>query len=215
VSDDFIIDLWSDVVCPFCYLGTRQLAVALDHFEHRESVRIRHRAFELDPHAKLAYDKPLAVLVAAKYGTSVSRIHAMHERLENDARELGMTWSFETAQPTNTFDAHRVIALAATQGLGDQASERLFRAHFCEGELISDHQRLRELAEEVGVNGVDDMWGNDAFADAVRADEAAAQELGISGVPSLLLDSKFMVTGAQGAEQILDVLQRAWARRAA
>lgn len=215
VSDDFIIDVWSDVVCPFCYLGTRQLVVALEHFEHREQVKIRHRAFELDPHAKFAYDKPLAELVAAKYDTSVSSIHVMHERLENDARELGMTWSLQTAQPTNTFDAHRVIALASTQGLGDEAIERLFRAYFCEGELISDRQRLRGLVEEVGVNGVDALWESDVFTDVVRADEAAAQELGISGVPSILVDSKFMVTGAQGSEQILNVVQRAWARRAA
>jgi protein disulfide-isomerase len=215
VTDDFIIDIWSDVVCPFCYLGTRQLAVALDDFEHRDRVTLRHRAFELDPHAKLAYDRPLEELVAAKYATPVSSIRVMHQRLENEARELAMTWSLETAQPTNTFDAHRVIALASTQGLGHEASERLFRAYFCEGELVSDHRRLNELAEQIGVRGVDALWESDAFTDAVRADEAQAQELGITGVPSLLLDSKFMVVGAQGSEQILNALQRAWARRAA
>ena len=176
---------------------------------------LRHRAFELDPHAKLAYDRPLEELVAAKYATPVSSIRVMHQRLENEARELAMTWSLETAQPTNTFDAHRVIALASTQGLGHEASERLFRAYFCEGELVSDHRRLNELAEEIGVRGVDALWESDAFTDTVRADEAQAQELGITGVPSLLLDSKFMVVGAQGSEQILNALQRAWARRAA
>jgi protein disulfide-isomerase len=176
---------------------------------------LRDRAFELDPHAQLAYDQPLEELVAAKYAAPVSRIRVMHERLESDARELGMTWSLETARPTNTLDAHRVIALAATQGLGNQVSERLFRAYFCEGELVSDHRRLSALASEVGVTGVDTLWESDAFTDVVRADEAAAQELGIAGVPSFLIDSKFMVTGAQGSEQILSALQRAWARRAA
>jgi predicted DsbA family dithiol-disulfide isomerase len=215
VSDDFVIDLWSDVVCPFCYLGARQLAEALDHFEHRDRVTLRHRAFELDPHAKLAYDRPLEELVAAKYAAPVSRIRLMHDRLESDARELGMTWSLESAQPTNTFDAHRVIALASTQGLGHEANDRLFRAYFCEGDLVSDHQRLSELACEVGVSDVDALWGGEAFVDVVRSDEAAAQELDISGVPSLVVDSKFMVSGAQGAEQFLNVLQRAWARRAA
>jgi protein disulfide-isomerase len=215
VNDDFIIDIWSDVVCPFCYLGTRQLAVALDDFEHRERVTLRHRAFELDAHAKLAYDRPLEELVAAKYATPVSSIRVMHQRLENEARELGMTWSLETAQPTNTFDAHRVVALASTQGLGHEASERLFRAYFCEGELVSDHHRLNELAEQIGVRGVDALWESDAFTDTVRVDEAQAQELGITGVPSLLLDSRFMVVGAQGSEQVLNALQRAWARRAA
>jgi predicted DsbA family dithiol-disulfide isomerase len=108
-----------------------------------------------------------------------------------------------------------VIALASSQGLGDEASERLFRAYFCEGELVSDHQRLSGLAGEVGVSDVDGLWESDAFAVEVRADEAAAQELGVTGVPCFLMDSKFMVSGAQGTEQILDVLQRAWARRAA
>ena len=215
VSEDFIIDIWSDVVCPFCYLGARQLALALEHFEHRDRVTLRHRAFELDPRAKLSYDRPLEELVAAKYAAPVSRIRLMHERLESDARELGMTWSLETAQPTNTFDAHRVIALASTQGLGHEASERLFRAYFCESDLVSDHERLNELAREVGVTGVEELWGSDAFADVVRFDEAAAQELDISGFPSLVVDSKFMVSGAQGTEQFLNVLQRAWARRAA
>ena len=215
MSETFVIDIWSDVVCPFCYLGTRQLAEALERFEYREDVVLRHRAFELDPRAKLADDRPLAEMVAAKYAIPVSQAHAMHERMERDAQSLGMTWSLETAQPTNTFDAHRVIALASSQGLGDETSERLFRAYFSEGDLVSDHARLNELAREVGVSDVGSLWESGAFTDVVRADEAAAQELGITGVPSFLIDSKFMVTGAQGSEQILDVLQRAWARRAA
>ena len=94
-------------------------------------------------------------------------------------------------------------------------SERLFRAYFSDGELVSDHQFLSALATDVGVKGADDLWANDAFVDVVRGDEARAQELGITGVPSLLVDSKFMVVGAQGSVHILDVLQRAWARRTA
>jgi predicted DsbA family dithiol-disulfide isomerase len=215
MSETLVIDLWSDVVCPFCYLGTRQLHEALQQFEHREDVVLRHRAFELDPYAKLAYDRPLAELVAAKYQIPVSQVHTMHDRLLSNAQALGMTWSLDTAQPTNTFDAHRVIALATSQGLGDAASDRLFRAYFSEGELISDHTRLSTLASEVGVSDVAALWEGDTFSDEVRADELAAQELGISGVPTFLIDSKFMVSGAQGTEQILDVLQRAWARRAA
>ena len=215
MSEPFVIDIWSDVVCPFCYLGTRQLADALSHFEHRDNVELRHRAFELDPTAKLHYDASLEELVAQKYSMPVSSVQTMHVRMQGEARQLGMEWSLGKAQPTNTFDAHRVIALATTQGLGGDVSERLFRAYFCEGELISDHERLSELAGDVGVSGVDELWGGDAFAANVRGDEAAAQELGITGVPCLLLDGKFMVVGAQGSDQILDVLRRAWSRRAA
>jgi predicted DsbA family dithiol-disulfide isomerase len=215
VSETFVIDVWSDVVCPFCYLGTRQLNVALQNFEHRDDVVLRHRAFELDPYAQLAYDRPLAELVAAKYQIPVAQVHTMHDRLLHNAQSFGMTWSLETAQPTNTFDAHRVIALGSSQGLGDDTSDRLFRAYFSEGELISDRDRLSALAGEVGVRDVEVLWEGDAFSDDVRADELAAQELGISGVPAFLMDSKFMVSGAQGAEQLLDVMRRAWARRAA
>lgn len=215
MSESFVIDLWSDVVCPFCYLGSRQLATALDQFDHRADVVVRHRAFELDPHAKLAYDRPLAELVAAKYAIPVSQVHTMHDRLLASAEALGMTWSLDTAQPTNTFDAHRVIALASSQGLGDEMSQRLFRAYFSDGQLVSDHETLRSLGEDVGVRDVAALWGSDAFTAEVRADESGALELGITGVPSFLMDSKFMVSGAQGTEQILDVLERAWARRAA
>jgi predicted DsbA family dithiol-disulfide isomerase len=215
MSETFVVDVWSDVVCPFCYLGAAQLRAALDEFEHRDHVVVNHRAFELDRHAKLAYDRPLVDLVAAKYGMPESQVHAMHERLESSARALGMTWSLENARPTNSLDAHRVIAVASSQGRGESASERLFRAYFSEGELLSDHERLSALAREVGVEGVDSLWESDAFTDVVRADEAAADELGVAGVPSFLIDGKFMVSGAQGTEQILDVLRRAWARRAA
>lgn len=215
MEETFVIDVWSDVVCPFCYLGNRQLGEALTRFEHREHVEVRHRAFELDPRAKLAYDRPLVELVAAKYALPVAQVHAMHERLEANARALDMTWSLDTAVPTNTFDAHRVIALASTQGLGDEMSERLFRAYFSDGELVSDHGRLSALATDVGVADADALWDGDAYADVVRADEEMAQELGVTGVPCFLVDSKFMVSGAQGTEQILDVVRRAWARRAA
>jgi predicted DsbA family dithiol-disulfide isomerase len=215
MNDPFFIDLWSDVVCPFCYLGARQLQLALDRFENDDDVVIRHRAFELDPKAPTDYDLSLPELLAKKYSMPIERAKALNDRLEKEASVLGMTWSMKEARPTNTFDAHRVIALSVTQNLDQVMSERLFRAYFCEGQLVSDHVVLTALANEVGVVGAEELWSSDAFSSAVRADEDDARELGISGVPSLLLDEKFMVVGAQGADQILDVLQRAWARRAA
>jgi predicted DsbA family dithiol-disulfide isomerase len=215
MSDPFFIDLWSDVVCPFCYLGARQLQLALDRFENVGDVVIRHRAFELDPKAPTDYDLSLPELLAKKYSMPIERAKALNDRLEGEASVLGMTWSMKDARPTNTFDAHRVIALSVTQELDQVMSERLFRAYFCEGQLVSDRVVLTALANEVGVVGVEELWSSDAFSSAVRADEDDARELGITGVPSLLLDEKFMVVGAPGADQILDVLQRAWARRAA
>jgi len=206
------IDVWSDVVCPFCYLGSRQLELALADFAHADAVVVNHHAFELDAHARSDYDVSLAELVARKYGISVERSHELHANLTAQAKSLGAAMSFDLAKPTNTFDAHRLIALSATQGKSDVMSERLFRAYFGEGLLVSDHDQLNTLAEEVGVLDAPLLWETEAFASDVRADERSAEELGITGVPAFLVDNKFMVLGAQGAEKIVDVLDRAWAK---
>ncbi|MFZ1063763.1 MAG: DsbA family oxidoreductase [Acidimicrobiales bacterium] len=213
MSDCLFIDVWSDVVCPFCYLGTRQLSDALARFEHRDSVVVRNRAFELDPSAPKDYNRSLPELLAAKYSIPVERARTLNERLEEEARGLGLTWSMKDARPTNTFDAHRLIAFASAQGKAAAMSERLFRAYFSDGMLVSDHPTLTALAAEVGLVDVASLWSTRNYADEVRDDEAAATELGITGVPSMLIDEKFMVVGAQGSDHILGALTRAWARR--
>ena len=212
MSDSFVIDIWSAVVCPFCYLGTRQLEVALQQFDHRAHVVQRLRAFELDPVAPTDYAMSLPELLAKKYSMPVERARAMNDRLEEQARSLGMSWSLATALPTNTFDAHRLIALAATEGLAQPMVQRLFRAYFSEGALLSDRAVLESLALEVGVRSAHDLWEGDLYTSDVRDDEAQAQDLGISGVPSILIDGTFMVVGAQGSPQILEALNRAWDR---
>jgi predicted DsbA family dithiol-disulfide isomerase len=213
VSDSFVIDVWSDVVCPFCYLGSRQLATALETFEHRDEVVVRHRAFELDPRQPAVIGRPLEELVAEKYQIPVERSRELHHQLEEQAGTYGMTWSFADAKAANSFDAHRLIALSSIQGLGEAMSQRLFAAYFSDGLLISDHDVLDALADEVGVEGANALWTSDAFTAEVRADEVEASELGISGVPAMLMDHKFMVPGAQGTDKIADVLQRAWQRQ--
>jgi predicted DsbA family dithiol-disulfide isomerase len=215
MSETLVIDVWSDVVCPFCYLGSRQLEAAIEQFEHRDDVVVRHRAFELDPTTPLTINQPLEELVAQKYHIPVERSRAMHRQMEEQARSFGMEWSFASAKAANSFDAHRLIALADSQGLGESMSQRLFKAYFSDGLLISDHEVLNALAEEVGVDGAASLWSSDASTAQVRSDEAAAAELGISGVPAMLMDSKFMVLGAQGTEKILETLRRAWQRERA
>ncbi len=211
---DFVIDVWSDVVCPFCYLGSVQLLRAVENFDHRGQVVIRPRAFELDTRTPTEVSTPLAELVARKYSMPIEQAEAFHRELEAEAAALGMNWHFEKARVGNSFDAHRLIALAGSQGLSLAMAERLFRAYFSEGLLISNHAVLDQLAAEVGVTDSHELWSSDDWADDVRADEAQALELGITGVPSMLIDGRFMVVGAQSPEALLDVLQRAWARRA-
>ncbi len=210
MGDAFVIDVWSDVVCPFCYLGSRQLDLALQAFEHRDEVVVRRHAYELDTRSPARFDKPLGELLAERYDMPVEKARQLHDRLEGRAEELGMTWSFKDAQPANTFDAHRLIALAANQGLADEMTERLFRAYFSEGLLLSDRAQLSILADEVGVADADLLWATNAFASDVGAGEASAEQLGITGVPALLVNKKFMILGAQGVEPMLDVLNRAW-----
>lgn len=209
------VDLWSDVVCPFCSLGQAQLDAAIATFAHAESVVVRLHAFELDPRPHGPSDASLEELLAKKYGRSIAEIRANHRRLEGQAASFGLTWDFDRARPANTFDAHRLIALATTQQRQHEMSTRLFRAYFEEGLLISDHDVLNVLARDVGVTEASDLWVTEDFVDEVRADEATATELGLSGVPAFVVDEKFLVSGAQGVETLRGVLERAWARRAA
>ena len=188
---------------------------ALENFEHRDDVVVRHRAFELDPGATSDPGVALPELLAKKYSMPVEKARSLNERLEHEAADLGMNWKLANARPGNTFDAHRLIALAASQNKSAEMNERLFRAYFSEGLLLSDHGVLESLAGDIGILDTSSLWVSPLFVDEVRHDENQAGELGISGVPSLLIDGKFMVVGAQGSDQLLSVLQRAWARRTA
>jgi predicted DsbA family dithiol-disulfide isomerase len=214
MTTPFTIDIWSDLVCPFCYLGEAQLNLALSQFTQRNEVVLRFRAFELDAATPKSVDRSLAELVAHKYNMALEEAIKFHHRLEAEAASYGLEWHFDQARVGNTFDGHRLVALAADQGLGTAMTNRLFRAYFSEGQLLSDHATLRALADEVGVRGAAQMLGTDAYADEVRADEADALELGITGVPAMLIDGRFLVAGARPPHELLEVLERAWARRA-
>jgi predicted DsbA family dithiol-disulfide isomerase len=213
MSETLSVDVWSDVVCPFCYLGSQQLTQAIERFEH--DVTVTHHAFELDPNSPASIAESLEELVATKYQMPVERANALHRRLEAQANEVGLSFNFAIARPANSLDAHRLIALAATQGLSEAMSIRLFRAYFTEGLLISDRAVLSDLAREVGVRDALALWDGEDFVKDVRADEESAHALGINGVPAFVIDQRVMVSGAQGVEAILGALRDAWESRAA
>lgn len=215
MEETFTIDIWSDIVCPFCYLGKRQLEMALDQFDPGVPVEVRLHAFELDAAAPVDYGRPLAELLAKKYGVDVAEAQRWHRRSEADAAALGMTWRMDLARTGNTFDAHRLNAVASTQGLALAMNERLMRGYFAEGMLPSDQEALLQCANEVGVAVPDNFFASDAYAETVRRDEAAATEYGISGVPTMIIDGRFILSGAQGPETMLSTFQRALARRSA
>lgn len=141
---------------------------------------------------------------------SVERATALNQRLEQDAGEIGLEWSLADAQPTNTFDAHRVIAFAAMLGRQDEMLERLFRAYFSEGRLVSDHDTLDELALEVGVAGADEVLSGPKFADEVRRDEEVAAGLGLTSVPTLSFNGRVHVSGTRGRDAMLQELKGSW-----
>ena len=212
VAEPLLIDLWSDVVCPFCYLGSRQLDLALERFEHRDDVVVVQHAFELDPNATPS-TVGLDELLATKYSMPLERSRELHGRLSRQAASMGLDWALDRARSTNTFDAHRLVALATTQGLGTEMARRLHAAYFSDGLLVSDPAILDRLATEVGVSGSSSLWSSDEFAETVRTDERLAHEMGITGVPAFVVDRSYLVSGAQGEDAILDVLMRAWGER--
>lgn len=202
------IEIWSDIVCPWCYIGKRRLEAALANFG--EPVELVFRSFELDPSAPAVADKPLAEGLAAKYRMTLGRAHQMLEQMTQTAAEEGLTFDFARAKGGNTFDAHRVLHLARARGVQGELKERLMRAYFCEGRAISDHGELIKLGVEAGLDGqeVAGVLQSYDYADDVRADERDARALGVTGVPFFLIDGQLAVGGAQPPEVLLGALQK-------
>ena len=211
------VEIFSDVVCPWCAVGKRRFEDALRRFEHADEVDVVWRAYELDPGAPAVREGDYADRLARKYGMSREQAVAANERLTAVAAAEGLDFHFEQAQPGNTFDAHRLLHYAREAGgpgLQDALKERLFVAYFTEGAPIGARETLIALAGEVGLDQEESaaVLAGDRYADEVRADESEAHELGVSGVPFFVVDGKFGIPGAQDADSILSVLQRAWAK---
>lgn len=208
------IDVWSDIACPWCHVGKRRLEAALARFPHRDAVEVVWRAFELDPSAPRERDPSVsyAERLARKYGASVPEAEAMIARMAEVARQDGLDFHFERIRPGNTFDAHRVLHLAAEHGVQDAVEERFLRGYLSEGEPIGDPETLVRLASEAGLDPqeVGATLASDAHAGEVRAEEDAARELGIGGVPFFVLGSRYAISGAQPADVFLRALLRAW-----
>lgn len=209
------VEIWSDVVCPWCGIGKAHLDAALAEFEHAEDVEVVWRSFELDPGAPPVKDGDYATLLARKYGTDVAGGEAMIARVTGAAAGAGLTFDLARARPGNSFDAHRLVHRAAERGIQTQVKERFLRGYLSETEAIGDHEVLERLAVEAGLDRDDvrEVLASDAHAEDVRADEAAAARLGVSGVPAFLVDGRFAIGGAQPAEVILRTLRHAWETR--
>jgi predicted DsbA family dithiol-disulfide isomerase len=209
------IDIWSDVVCPWCAIGKAHLEQALARFEHADEIELVWRSFELDPGAPAARDGTYDTLLAAKYGASPAGGKAMVARLSGAAEQAGVHARFDLARPVNTFDAHRLLHLAREHDLQESLNRRLMDGFLAEGAVLSDHPTLRRLAAETGLDeaAVLRVLSTDAYADRVRADEAEAGRREVTAVPTFLVDGRVVIPGAQSADTMLATLRRAWLQR--
>ncbi|UBV42369.1 DsbA family oxidoreductase [Deinococcus taeanensis] len=210
--DKLRVDIWSDVACPWCYIGKRRLERALDDFAHKEQVEIVWHAFELDPSTPAEHPQTMRDTLAHKYGRSPAEAQGMMDHVTRTAAREGLTYQFEKARLGNTFLAHQLIHHAALHGHQDAMKERLLRAYMSEGELMSDLDTLVRLAQETGLDGseVRAALQEGRHAQAVRQDETQAQALGISGVPFFVLGGKYGVSGAQDPATLLGALNQVW-----
>jgi len=204
------IEIWSDVVCPWCYIGKRRLEYALGEFEHADEVEIAWRSFQLNPDTPAGTAVPTSQYLVRRFGPQASQ---MTGRVAALGRDEGLDLDFDTALTVNTLDAHRLLHLAADQGVGDAAKERLLRAHFTEGADLSDPETLVRLAGQAGVDPdrAREVLAGTEYADAVRADIELAQAFGATGVPFFVIDRKYGISGAQPAEAFLQALRTAYA----
>lgn len=206
------VDIWSDVRCPFCYIGKRKFESALEQFEHKDQVEVEWHSFELDPDTETqpginAYD-----YLAKRYGKSREWAEETHRNVAETAAQVGLDFNFDISVVANSFDAHRLIQLAKSEGLGDQVEEALFKAYFTEGKDISDHSALTDIGTAIGLEKltVQRMLRSTDFTAEVRNDEQTAQNIGVRGVPFFVFNQKLAVSGAQPPETFLGAMQQAW-----
>ena len=207
------IEVFSDVVCPWCYIGKRRLEEALSAFEHADQVSVTYRSFQLDPTSPATSELSLEQMLAQKYGRSLAQAREMNDRVSGIAATVGLDFQLQIAHPANTFRAHRLLHFAATKGFGNELTERLMQGYFAEGVRIGDRDELLRLAVQVGLDRDESaaVLDSDAFDAEVKADIALAQAFGATGVPFFVFDRKYAVSGAQETALFADVLDKAWA----
>jgi predicted DsbA family dithiol-disulfide isomerase len=205
------IEVWSDFVCPFCYIGKRRLETALEKFEHKDEVELVFKSFELDPSSKKKSDENIHEIIAKKYGIPVEQAKASNNQIVAAAKAIGLNFNFDDVIRTNTFDAHRVAHYAKTEGKMNELAERIFKAYFVDSLNISDHKVLASLSSEVGLNSdkVLSVLESNQYAEEARKDEETASKLKISGVPYFIINNKYTISGAQQPEIFLEAIEKA------
>lgn len=206
------VEVWSDVMCPFCYIGKRHYEAAIKQFADSNNVEIVWKSFQLNPNAPEQYNGSVNDYLAEHKGISVEQAKMMNDRVTQMAKEAGLTYNFDKAKIANSFKAHRIIQLAKTKGLGDAIEEHLFKAYFTEGKDFGDTQTLIELGKAIGLTEaeVSEALTNDEYAYKVKQDIQEAQQIGVTGVPFFVFNRKYAISGAQPPEAFLQTLQKSF-----
>ncbi|RUL53633.1 DsbA family oxidoreductase [Lysinibacillus antri] len=193
------IEVWSDYVCPFCYIGKRQLEKAIKDSGYEGQLEVEYKSFLLDPTTPIDTEEPVYSSLANKYGVTEERAKEMTKGVAERAKEVGLEYDFDNMKNANTVAAHRLAKWAATKGKGAQMSERLLQAYFLEGVAIGKHEELLKLVENIGLNTAEaqDILNGEQFADEVERDIYEAQNIGVRGVPFFVFDNKYGISGAQ------------------
>lgn len=202
------IEIWSDIMCPFCYIGKRHLEAALAQFPD-VPVELEWKSFQLDPHIVSQADKDVYTYLAERKGMSVEESKRMHEGVVERAAAVGLDYRFDKAVIANSFQAHRIIQLAKKNGLSDQLEEIFFRAYFTDGENLADHATLKRLGISAGLleSDIQNTLEQQLFSEEIEADLSEARHIGIQGVPFFVFDRKYAVSGAQPIETFVETIQ--------
>jgi predicted DsbA family dithiol-disulfide isomerase len=207
------IEVWSDFVCPFCYIGKRRLEEALSQFPHRDSVEVEFKSFELDPNSPAYNGKSIHEALASKYGMSIEQAKQANQNVGQQAATVGLTFNFEEMKPTNTFKAHRLAKYAKTLGKEAVITEKLLYAYFTESKNLGNIETLADIAVESGLDRQESLKvleDEKAFANDVRIDQSIAQQYQITGVPFFIVNQKYAISGAQPTSTFAGALQKVW-----
>lgn len=206
------VEIWSDVVCPFCYIGKRKFEKALEGFEAKDKVEIEWRSFQLHPDLEYVPGQSVHEYLGKRKGTTAAEGKRMNDAMTTMAKEVGLEYDFDKAIINNTFNAHRLLHFAKEKGLQSEMKERLFKAYYTEGKNTGDMETLALLGEEVGLQAeaIRTVLQSDQYAQDVLLDQYKAQQLGINGVPFFVFNNKYGVSGAQPSEIFAQVLEKVW-----
>lgn len=211
-NNTMLVEVWSDVMCPFCYIGKRKFEAALAASGHSSNIRLVWKSFQLDPGIQASDNKDYAAYLQKKKGFSEAQTKGMLEQVSNMARSEGLDFHFEKAVVANSFDAHRLSQLAQQQGVQDAVEEALFQAHFTEGKDISDKETLKSIGVACGLDAaaIESLLHSNAFTEAVAQDIDEASQIGVRGVPFFVFNRKYAISGAQDMNVFSNTIGKAY-----